>query len=1098
MSLSSVFIANRGEVSIRIARACAGLGLRSVAAASADDAASLHLRRADQAVTLPGHGPAAYLDIDAIVAAAVAAGCDAVHPGYGFLSENPALAAACGDAGLVFIGPAPDVLALFGDKTRARALAEAKGVPVPRGTQGATTLAQARNFLASLDGQGIMVKAVSGGGGRGMRVVAEPAGLDEAWTRCGSEARAAFGSDALYVEELIAAARHVEVQILGDGSGAVTQLGDRDCTLQRRHQKLMEVAPSPALPAATRDGLAAAAVCMAASVRYLGLGTFEFLVDAADPSRWLFIEANPRLQVEHTVTEEVYGVDLVEAQIRVAAGEDLAAVGLAQADVPTPRGFAIQLRVNMEVMQPGGGALPAGGTITAYEPPTGPGVRVDGFGYAGYRTSPSYDSLLAKLIVRSAAPSYAAAVARARRCAGEFRIEGVDTNLGFLEAMLGEPDIAADRVTTRWLDGHAAAILARVRPRPALAGWDTAASPAATPTAIQAPPGTVGIPVPMQGLVVSLDVAPGDAVRPGQSMGVLEAMKMEHVVAAPFGGVVHALAAAKGEVVQAGHPLLFLVPGEAEAGAQDEGAVADPHAIRADLQHVLDRHALLLDGARPDAVAKRHRQGGRTARENVADLCDDGSFVEYGGLAIAAQRTRRSMDDLLRSTPADGLIAGLGTVNAALVGADRAAAVVVAYDYTVLAGTQGTMNHKKQDRIFNLAAELRRPLVLFAEGGGGRPGDVDKQHVTVASLDIPTFQGFARLSGLIPLVGIVHGRCFAGNAALLGCCDVIIATASTTLGMGGPAMIEGGGLGVFTPEQVGPVGVQNANGVIDVLVADEAAAVAAAKQYLAYFQGSTSGWTCSDQRKLRAAVPENRLRSYDMRAVIAGLADNGSVLELRAGWAAGMVTALIRIEGRPIGLIANNPRHLGGAIDADAADKAARFLQLCDAHDLPVLSLCDTPGFMVGPDAERTALVRRVCRMFVGGANLTVPFFTVVLRKGYGLGAQAMAGGCFHAPVFNIAWPTGEFGGMGLEGAVRLGFKKELAAIAEPEARETEFRRRVDAMYARGKATSMASVLEIDDVIDPADTRRWIVRGLQTVQPAAPRTGKKRPNIDTW
>ena len=424
--------------------------------------------------------------------------------------------------------------------------------------------------------------------------------------------------------------------------------------------------------------------------------------------------------------------------------------------------------------------------------------------------------------------------------------------------------------------------------------------------------------------------------------------------------------------------------------------------------------------------------------------------------------------------------------------------MVVAYDYTVLAGTQGTMNHKKQDRIFQLAAELRRPLVLFAEGGGGRPGDVDKQHTSMASLDVPTFHGFARLSGLLPLVGIVHGRCFAGNAALLGCCDVIIATRSTTLGMGGPAMIEGGGLGVFKPEQVGPAAMQSANGVIDVLVADEAEAVAIAKRYLAYFQGCTAEWTCLDQRLLRAVVPENRLRSYDVRAAIAGLADDGSVLELRAGWAAGMVTALIRIEGRPMGLIANNPRHLGGAIDADAADKAARFLQLCDAHDLPILSLCDTPGFMVGPDAERTALVRRVCRMFVGGANLSVPFFTVVLRKGYGLGAQAMAAGCFHAPVFNVSWPTGEFGGMGLEGAVRLGFRNELAAVADPAEREAEFRRRVDGMYARGKATSMASVLEIDDVIDPADTRRWIMRGLRTVPQAAPRAGKKRPSIDTW
>ena len=1087
MTLSTVLIANRGEVAIRIARACADLGLRSVAVASEDDAGSLHLRRADAALTLPGRGVPAYLDIAAVIAVAHASGCDAVHPGYGLLSENAAFATACATAGLVFVGPSPETLELFGDKTRARQLAAAHGVPVPRGTAGATTLAEARRFLAELGGAGAMVKAVSGGGGRGMRAVTDEASLDDAWDRCEREARAAFGSGALYVEELVAAARHVEVQVVGDGRD-VTQLGERDCTIQRRHQKLMEVAPSPSLLPATRQALAAAAVRMAQASAYRGLGTFEFLVDATDPRRFVFIEANPRLQVEHTVTEEVYGVDLVQAQLRIAGGASLAEIGLAQESVPAPRGFAIQVRVNMEVMQADGGALPSGGTLAVYEPPTGPGVRVDGFGYAGYRTSPSFDSLLAKLIVRTPSGGYPAAVARCGRAAAEFRIEGVPTNLGFLRTMLAEPDVIADRVTTRWLDGHAATLVAR----------SPAEAAAATQDAPNAPEDTVPVPAPMQALVVAIDVAPGDPVRAGQQMGVLEAMKMEHIVSAPVSGIVHSVAAQRGDVLQLGQPLLFVTPGEAGEATQEAAIAIDPGRIRPDLQHVIDRHALTLDAARPTAIAKRHAQGGRTARENVADLCDPDSFVEYGALALAAQRTRRSMEELLRMSPADGLIAGLGTVNAALVGEERAPTVVVAYDYTVLAGTQGTMNHKKQDRIFRLAAELRRPLVLFAEGGGGRPGDVDKQHTNMASLDVPTFHGFAKLSGLVPLVGIVHGRCFAGNAALLGCCDVIIATRSTTVGMGGPAMIEGGGLGVFRPEEVGPAAMQSANGVIDVLVEDEAEAVATAKRYLAYFQGPVPEWRCADQRLLRAAIPENRLRSYDVRAVIAGLADESSVLELRAGWGAGMVTALIRIEGRPMGLIANNPRHLGGAIDADAADKAARFLHLCDAHDLPVLSLCDTPGFMVGPEAEKTALVRRVCRMFVGGANLSVPFFTVVLRKGYGLGAQAMAAGCFHAPTFNVSWPTGEFGGMGLEGAVRLGFRNELAAIADPEAREAEFRRRVDDMYARGKATSMASVLEIDDVIDPKDTRRWIMRGLRTVQPAAARAGKKHAFVDTW
>jgi acetyl-CoA carboxylase carboxyltransferase component len=398
--------------------------------------------------------------------------------------------------------------------------------------------------------------------------------------------------------------------------------------------------------------------------------------------------------------------------------------------------------------------------------------------------------------------------------------------------------------------------------------------------------------------------------------------------------------------------------------------------------------------------------------------------------------------------------------------------------------------HLKKDRLFELAERRRLPVVLFAEGGGGRPGDVDLP--VVSALDTMAFTLFGRLSGLVPTVGIASGRCFAGNAALLGTCDVVIATEDANIGMGGPAMIEGGGLGAVTPEEIGPIDVQHANGVVDVRVADDAAAVAVARQYLSYFQGPVADWTAPDQRVLRHLVPENRKRVYDMRAVLHALADEGSVLELRDGWGTGMITALARVEGAPLGVVANVPTHLGGAIDADAADKAARFLQLCDAHGLPVVSLCDTPGFMVGPDAERTATVRHFSRLFVIGANLRVPVITIVLRKGYGLGAQAMAGGGFKAPLATLAWPTGEIGGMGLEGAVRLGFRKELAAAEDPEAL---FEQMVAAAYEYGKALHAATVFELDDVIDPADTRRWITTVFAGAPPIEDRP---RPWIDTW
>ncbi|MBN9527660.1 MAG: carbamoyl-phosphate synthase large subunit [Alphaproteobacteria bacterium] len=1092
MGVGRILIANRGEVAIRIARAAAELGVGAVMVHAEDDARSLHVQAGDDALPLAGQGAAAYLDIAQIVAAAQAAGCDAVHPGYGFLSENAAFAAACAAAGLTFIGPSPEALALFGDKARARALAGRLDVPLLPGTSGPTDLAATLAFFDSLgDGAAVMIKAIAGGGGRGMRPVLSRDALKEAWTRCRSEARAAFGQDGVYVERLIARARHIEIQVVGDGEDVVA-VGDRDCTLQRRRQKLVEIAPAPGLDPAIRDQLARAAARMARAAGYRGLGTFEFLLD--QDGHWFFMEANPRLQVEHTVTEEVTGIDLVATQIEIAGGGRLADLGLADR-LPQPSGFAIQLRINMETMTADGDAQPSGGVLHAYDLPSGPGIRVDGFGYAGYATSSNYDSLLAKLIVSTRGRSYADTIAKAYRALGECRITGVATNIGFLQTLLRRPEVVANAVDTRFIETHAADLVADGQVHDIRYFADDGAA-AAVSAAIEGPPGSIAAPAPMQGRLVAVAVSVGDAVASGAQLAVIEAMKMEHLVTAETAGHVRAVVAAAGDQVGPGQPLLFIEPAAIDDAAAEADDDQDPDAIRPDLAEVIERHAVGLDARRPEAVARRRKTGQRTARENIDDLCDPGSFVEYGALAIAAQRQRRPLDDLIRNTPADGLVAGIGTVNAALFDEARARCMVLAYDYTVLAGTQGFMNHKKTDRMLGLAEQWRLPLVLFAEGGGGRPGDTDV--AVVAGLDVPSFQGFARLSAGAPLVGIVSGRCFAGNAALLGCCDVIIATQDATIGMSGPAMIEGGGLGVFRPEEVGPIAVQTKNGVVDLAVADEGEAVAAARRYLAYFQGRTAGWTVADQRLLRRLIPENRLRVYDVRQVITTIADEGSVMELRRDFGIGIVTALIRVEGHAFGLMANNPHHLGGAIDADAADKAARFMQLCDAFGLPIVSLCDTPGFMVGPDIEKRAQVRHVSRMFVTAANIGVPIFTLVLRKGYGLGAQAMTGGSFHAPFFIASWPSGEFGGMGLEGAVRLGYRKELDAMPEGPAREALYRRLVDEMYVKGKAINMASFLEIDAVIDPVETRRWILRGLASIPPASPGGAKRRPFIDTW
>jgi acetyl/propionyl-CoA carboxylase alpha subunit/acetyl-CoA carboxylase carboxyltransferase component len=1113
--VQKLLIANRGEIAIRLAHAAAEAGITTVAVFAEDDAQSLHTRRADESYALRGVGPAAYLDAAQIVEAAKATGCYAVHPGYGFLSENAAFGRLCEAEGLTFVGPAPETLEQFGDKAQARSLAKACGVAVPEGTDQPTSLQGAQAFREALGtGASIMLKALAGGGGRGMRLVGPGEDLPAAYERCRSEALAAFGNGDLYVERFFPRGRHVEVQLVGDGR-EVVHVWDRECSLQRQRQKLIEIAPAVGVSEATRSRLLEQAVALGRAAALRSLCTVEFLVDP-DTEESAFIEANPRLQVEHTVTEAVTGLDLVRLQLEIAGGATLADLGLAGGP-PETRGVAVQARVNLETMAVDGTARPGGGMLSAYEPPTGPGVRVDGFGYAGYATSARYDSLLAKVIVR--AGDLPGAVAKADRALRSFRIEGAPTNIGFLQALLRRPETGAGLTHTRFVEEQLPDLLAAAGEGPAKLFFEasTAAGPkragakvdSVDPLAVlehgrrsepasaaladaSALDGTRALSAPLQGTVVSIGVEEGAAVRAGAPVLIMEAMKMEHVIAAEVGGVLRRLAVQPGDTVYEGEALAFFEEAEVEGGSDSGEEAVDLDAIRPDLAEVLDRKDRLLDHRRPEATARRRKTGQRTARENIDDLCDPGSFTEFGGLVVAGRRRRNTVEELIDQTPADGLVMGFGQVNGEHFEETTSRAAVLSYDYTVLAGTQGARNHEKLDRMTELAHRWRLPVVFFCEGGGGRPGDTERGGY------IRGFEFMGRLSGNAPSIGIASGRCFAGNAAVLGCCDLVIATEDSTIGMGGPAMIEGGGLGVYRPEEVGPVEVQQKSGVIDVLVRDEAAAVAATKQYLGYFQGPLKDWTCVDQRLLRRAVPENRLRVYDIRQVIRTLADEGSVLELRPKFGVGMVTALIRIEGRPLGLIANNPAHLGGAIDSDASDKAARFMQLCEAYDVPILSLSDTPGNMVGPEYEKTGLVRHCSRMFVIGANLTVPLLSVILRKSYGLGAIAMTGGSYQASMFSVSWPTGEYGGMGLEGSVKLGYRNELAAIADPVARKAKFDQMVAAAYEAGKALNYAMTGHIDDVIDPAETRRWVVAALKAAPPPPARTGKKLPWIDAW
>ncbi len=1133
--LKNLLIANRGEIAIRIARTASDLGISTVATYAEDDILSLHTRHADRSVGLGAVGVPAYLDSARIIALAQEQGCDAIHPGYGFLSEIAASAEACEEAGLTFVGPSSATLQQFGDKAAARSLAESCGVPVLQGISHDVTLDQATAFFEDLGADGgVMLKAVAGGGGRGMRPVEDIADLSEAFDRATSEAQQAFGSGALYIEELMPRARHIEVQIIGDGSGEISHLWDRECSLQRQRQKLIEIAPAFGLSEQQRHTMLEAARKIAAATNYRGVGTIEFLVDAQPEAeeRFVFMEANARLQVEHTVTEEVTGLDLVDIQLQIAGGATLSELGLLQVDVPATKGTSVQARVNLETMTEDGNSRPGGGTLTVYEPPTGPGIRVDGFGYTGYTTSPLYDSLLAKVIVH--AGDLESALRKARRALAEFKIEGARSNTRFLQALLSRAPLSEGAIYTRYVEDHIGELLgaegeraryfepedrdvrkagSQVDPEDPLAvlSLKGSAAPAGGATVTAAPhavgpAGTVAIVAPLQGMLVELSVSVGETVRQRQPVAIMEALKMEHVVLANVSGVVREIALDIGDTIFEDTPIVFLEPQDIE-GEYDSGETIDLDSIRPDVAEVQHFHQLTTDEARTEATAKRHDAGKRTARENISDLCDSDSFFEYSPLVTATRYrtdTNEELEERVIKTAADAMVMGVGRVNGDLVGRDNARCVAMSYDYTVLAGTQGGKNHQKQDRMFGVARKYRLPVVLYTEGGGGRTHGGARsaggpQATSVGGLNVRTWRELGKLSGLVPLIGVNSGYCFAGNVVLLGACDVIIATKDSSLGIGGPAVIEGGGLGAYAPSEVGPISIQQPNGVIDILVEDEIEATAAAKHYLSFFQGRVSDWRAHDQRLLRHIVPENRRAVYDIRKVIETLGDVDSMLELRPKFGLSMVTAFIRVEGRALGVVANNSNSpTGGAIDSDGADKASRFMQLCDAFDIPILSLVDTPGNMVGPEAETTALIRHCGRLYVAGANITVPYFVVVLRKSYGLGALAMSTGSFDETFFSISWPTGEFAGMGLEGSVKLGRRAELAAITDLAERKARYDMYVDAAYAWSKALNAATVSEVDDVIDPADTRGWLAMGLDSAPPVPPRTGKKHSWVDTW
>ena len=1071
---AKLLVANRGEIAIRIMRAAAELNIPTVAVAPQDDAGCLHTGKADEFAPLDGVGTAEYLDIEQLVSVAQRFDCTLVHPGYGFLAENGNFAERCEEVGLTFVGPTVETLRLFGDKARARQAAIAADVPIVRGLDRAVSLEEAQEFFSELgDGRAMIIKAVGGGGGRGSRSVTSAEEIEASFNRCREEAELAFGNGALYVEEFIRPARHIEVQILGDATGAVTHLHERECSVQRRFQKLIEIAPAPNLEDGIRTEIHDAALRLARSVNYRNAGTFEFLVnDSGEDPSFAFIETNARLQVEHTVTEEVTGVDIVKAQLRIALGETLEDLGLSTTS--TPRGYAIQARVCMESVAPDGTIRPTYGTLSAYEVPTGPGVRTDGFGYVGYETSLNYDSLLAKVIGYSPTTEFESAISRTNRALSEFRIEGIDTNLDLLRNILSHPDFSTGAMHTGFLDERLLDFVNEEElPRFATPkDYETQAVIEEDTMQAVGPDGSVGLVAPMQGTIVSINVDVGEEVQAGQVVAAVEAMKLQHDIRVEHSGVVAAISMSKGDVVREGYPIVFLFEQDVEGGSVAAESGFDLDQIRNDLREVNEYIEKTLDEAHDESVAALRAKERRTPRENIDDLLDPATFMEFGPPAAGSA--------------SGGTIMGFGGVNGSIVGDERSRTALVYANYPYSMYSHG---HYRQEQVHELAHDWKVPIVLFSEGQGEPPS-----LSSGVGLDASVFADFAKLSGLVPLVGVNLGDCFAGNAALLACCDVIIATQQSTMGMNGPTVVAANGLGNFTADELGMASIQATNGNVDIVVRDDAEAVATVKQYLSYFQGPVSDWEAPDQRRMRHIIPEDRVRAYDMREIIRTLADEGSVLEIRKDFGFGVITSFIRVEGQPMGVVANNPAHLAGAVDSPGADKGARFFQLCDAFDIPVVVFMDCPGIMVGPDHERTALVRHAVRLFNIGANCTMPMFGIMIRKAYGLGVQAMIGGASSVPLLTVAWPTAEFAGMNIDGAVKLSARRELAAIEDPEERKEAYDRRVAQGYESARAINSGARY----VIDPADTRAFIARGMKNLPQTPSRTSKKRPYVDTW
>ncbi len=1105
-----VLIANRGEIAIRIARAACALGVESVAIYPLADALSLHTRAATyaRAIGATGGDPiAAYLDIDAVVAAALAAGCDCVHPGYGFLAENAAFARRCLAEGLAFIGPRADALDLFGDKTRARELARAEGVPVVPGSPPVATAAAA-NEAARAIGYPVMVKAAAGGGGRGMRAVGDAGAMAAAFERCQSEAKAAFGDGTLFVERLMARPRHIEVQILADRSGGLVHLHERDCSVQQRNQKVVEIAPAPNLAADLRARILADALKLARAADFVNAGTVEFLVDPERGEHY-FIECNPRIQVEHTITEQVTGVDLVEAQFRIAAGETLADLGIGdQAAVGPPRGFSVQARI----------VATGAGTLTAYHEPSGPGVRVDSCGYLGYAPPPQFDPMFAKLICGSnSTGTLASALQRTLRALDEFHIAGLPTNFGQLRGILADPAVAAGDARTSLLAEHpefAGAGAPAASPSGSLALLEqqsAALGRGAVPVAVAAPSvesvvpadAEQGVECPMAGAILEITVKVGDAVKAGDALMIVSAMKMETAVTAPCDGVVTALAPiAVGDQLAAGQIVAAIAPGEGVAAGEPRIHGADTWApMLAEVKALQDiAHARFAEGSTDPGVVRQRNRGKLSCRERIDLMLDVGSFREVGSLAGFA-----SYDDtgaVADFTPANH-VGGWGKV-------EGRTGIVCADDFTSRGGHSDGAIGAKSSYLDRLSIELKCPSIRLLDGssGGGsvasmvpaqqKTGDSAAQESSGAikagrprvagggGSFLPGHLGsslYAEQLTTVPVVNLLLGSVVGIGAAkaVLGHFSVMVRDIAQLFVAGPPVVTHAMGYEV-TKEDLGDWRIHCRNGSVDNLAETEEEAIAQAKRFLSYLPSSVHeappvtepDWADPIDRReeeLFTIVPRKRTTTFDIRRTIALMADRGSLFEIGPLWGDDQVTGFVRFNGYPMGVIASDSRHLnGGALTAKGCDKLKRHLDLCDLFHLPVLNLVDNPGFAVGIEHEMAGTIRKGGEWMIAFAQINVPLYTVIMRRSFGV-----AGNNYATPLARggarVIWPAADVGGIPPEGGIEAAYKRQLAEAADPVALRAEINARIES--ARGPVGPL-NRFQMEEMIDPRDTRRLV------------------------